>query len=343
MTAQANHPRRDTRASSRHRPRWTRRLRFDPLPALLSTDDPALAFAATRDLLEEDAGPVSALWSLPVVEKLLRKQRPDGSWPYPGGGIPKHRATEDYEQLETYRDLGIIVEKYAATRRLPAVARASEFLFSRQTDEGDLRGIYGRQYTPNYTAGILELLVKAGYGHDPRVSHCFRWLMQIRQADGGWAIPMLTVHGRWDQLSLSRPALAPIHDRPSSHMVTGVVLRAFAAHPQRRRSAAAQRAAILLADRLFARDMYPGRDAPEFWTHCSFPFWFTDIISALDSLTLLGIGLEHPKVKQAIEWLAASQKADGLFHVRPVRSGAEDAGLRWATLAACRALKRACT
>jgi hypothetical protein len=88
--------------------------------------------------------------------------------------------------------------------------------------------------------------------------------------------------------------------------------------------------------------VYPGRDAPDFWTHCSFPFWFTDLVSALDSLTLLGIGPEHPKVKQAIEWLAASQKPDGLFHVRPVRSGAEDAGLRWVTLAACRALKRAC-
>jgi hypothetical protein len=343
MTAQADRAHRDTRASSRHRRRWTRRLRFDPLPALVSSDDPALAFAATRDLLEEDAGPVTALWSLPAVEKLLRKQRPDGSWPYPGGGIPKHRATEDYEQLETYRDLGILVEKYAATRRLPAVASAAEFLFSRQTDEGDFRGIYGRQYTPNYTAGILELLVKAGYGRDPRVSHCFQWLMQIRQADAGWAIPMLTVHGRWDQLSLSRPALAPIHDRPSSHMVTGVVLRAFAAHPQRRRSAAAHRAGLLLANRLFAKDVYPGRDAPDFWTHCSFPFWFTDLVSALDSLTLLGIGLEHPKVKQAIEWLAASQKPDGLFHVRPVRSGADDSGLRWVTLAACRALKRACT
>ncbi len=73
---------------------------------------------ATRDLLDEDPGPVTALWSLPVVERLLRKQRPDGSWPYPGGGIPKHRATEDYDQIETYRNLGILVEKYAATRRL---------------------------------------------------------------------------------------------------------------------------------------------------------------------------------------------------------------------------------
>jgi hypothetical protein len=341
MTSKTNRRPRAAHTVSRRRPRWAKHLRFDPLPALLGGDNPALAYAAKRDLLEEDPGPVTALWSLPVVEKLLRKQRPDGAWPYPGGGKPNYRKTEDYDQIETYRDLGILIEKYAATRRLPAVGKAAEFLFSRQTDEGDFRGIYGRQYTPNYTAGILELLVKAGYGRDPRVGHCFRWLMQLRQADGGWAIPMLTAAGRWDQASLSRPALAPIHDRPSSHMVTGVVLRAFAAHPQRRHSAAARRAGLLLADRLFARDAYPGRDAPDFWTRCAFPFWFTDIISALDSLTLLGIGREHPKVRQALEWLAASQRSDGLFHIRSLHSGADDTGLRWVTLAACRVLKRA--
>ncbi len=225
---------------------------------------------------------------------------------------------------------------------MPAVGHAAEFLFSRQTDEGDFRGIYGRQYTPNYTAGILELLVKAGYGRDPRVGRCFKWLLQIRQADGGWAIPMVTVHGRWNQASLSHPALAPIRERPSSHMVTGVVLRAFAAHPQRRRSAAARRAAGLLAGRLFARDVYPGRDTPDFWTRCAFPFWFTDIVSALNSLTLVGIGLDYPKVRDAFDWLAASQKPDGLFHVRPVHGGAGETGLRWVTLAACRAMKRVC-
>ncbi len=338
MTTQAKPSRRPKRAS---RSRWSRHLRFDPVPALLAGDDPALAYAATRDLLDARPGPVAETWSLPVVQRLLRKQRPDGGWPYPGGGIPKHRATEDYDQIETYRNLGILVEKYAGTRRLPAVGNAAEFLFSRQTDEGDFRGIYGRQYTPNYTAGILELLVKAGYGSDPRVSRCFRWLMHLRQADGGWAIPMLTVRGRWDQASLSRPAHEPIHERPSSHMVTGVVLRAFAAHPARRRSAAARRAALLLADRLFARDTYPGRDTPEFWTHFAFPFWFTDLVSALDSLTRIGIGAEHAKVQQALDWVAASQKSDGLFHVMAVHVGARDAGLRWITLAACRAMKRA--
>ena len=321
-------------------PRWARTLHYNPLPSLLASDDPSLAIAARRDLLDADPGPAAALWALPTAQRLLRRQRSDGGWAYPGGGKEQHRATEDYDQIETYRNLGILVEKYSATRRLPAVAGAAEFLFARQTSDGDFRGIYGRQYTPNYTAGILELLVKAGYGRDPRVGRCFAWLLQIRQADGGWAIPMLTVRGRWDQASLSLPPLGPIRERPSSHMVTGVVLRAFAAHPIRRRSAAARRAAEFLAGRLFARDSYPGRDTPDFWAHCAFPFWFTDIVSALDSLTRIGIGPEHPKVREAFGWLADSQAADGLFHVRPVHAGGKG-GLAWITLAACRAMKRA--
>ncbi len=327
------------RRAASPRPRWTKRLRFDPLPALVVSDDPALRYAVARDLLGDDPGPAAALWSLPKVESLLRRQNPDGSWPYPGGGVAKYRATEDYDQIETYRNLGVLVEKCAATRRLPAVGRAAEYLFSRQTDAGDFRGIYGRQYTPNYTAGILELLVKAGYGSDLSVQRAFAWLLSIRQDDGGWAIPMLTRKGRWDQPSLSRPALATDRSQPASHMVTGVVLRAFAAHPRYRRSSAARRAAGLLADRLFSRDKYPGRDAPSFWTGFGFPFWFTDLISALDSLTLIGVSPRHPKVAEALDWFVRAQRPDGTWRLHATRGSDPNTSL-WISLAICRVFQR---
>ena len=44
--------------------------------------------------------------------------------------------------------------------------KAAEFLFQRQTTEGDFRGIYGTQYSPNYSAAIMELLIKSGYSDD---------------------------------------------------------------------------------------------------------------------------------------------------------------------------------
>ena len=331
--------RRSGTARKRGRPTWIRRLRFDPLPELLTSPNPCLAYAVRRDLLEEDPGPARELWALPEVERILRRQLPDGSWPYPGGGVPRYRDFEDYAQIETYRMLGILVEKFAATRRLAGLGRAAEFMFTRQNAAGDFRGIYGRQYTPNYTAGILELLVKAGYGRDPRVGRAFAWLLRIRQDDGGWAIPMLTRRGRWDQPSLSLPALAPDRARPSSHMVTGVVLRAFAAHPRFRRSSAARRAAGLLANRLFARDAYPGRDAPSFWTGFNFPFWFTDLLSALDSLTQVRADLGHPKIAEAYAWFTRQQAADGTWRLHALRGSDPDTAL-WISLAICRVFRR---
>jgi hypothetical protein len=319
---------------------WKAHLRYDPLPPLLESGHAAILFATRRDLLGEAAGPVGSLWRLPAVERLVRRQRPDGRFPYPGGGKPHLRRTEDYDQIETFRALADLVEKYGGTKALSAVEKAASFLFSRQTAEGDFRGIYGQQYTPNYSAAIMELLIKAGYGREPRIARGFRWMLTNRQKDGGWAIPMLTVRGKWDQGYMARPALAPDRDRPSSHMVTGIVLRAFAAHPQQRRSREAKEAAELLAGRLFCRDLYPGREKPEFWTKFSFPFWFTDLLSALDSLTLIGLGPEHPKVAEALEWLIQSQGKDGAWNVALLRSGGDKQVRQWVGLAICRVFKR---
>jgi len=103
------------------------------------------------------------------------------------------RSRENYDQLETFRQVGILVEEFSFTREHPAMERAAEFLFSFQTDEGDFRGIYGNQYATTYVGAIMELLVKAGYADDPRIAKGFLWLLATRQSDGGWAIPLRTV------------------------------------------------------------------------------------------------------------------------------------------------------
>jgi hypothetical protein len=64
-----------------------------------------------------------------------------------------------------------------------------------------------------------------------------------------------------------------------------VVLRAFAAHPAYRRSREAQTAGTGLSSRLFAANTYPDRLAPSYWTMFSYPFWFTDLLSALPKLS----------------------------------------------------------
>jgi hypothetical protein len=108
----------------------------------------------------------------------------------------------------------------------------------------------------------------------------------VRQSDGGRAIPLRTRGANFRRLG--GPAIRPDPAKPFSHLVTGVVLRAFAAHPRRRQSSAARHRAGLLAARHFEADVYPDRSDPEYWTAFSFSFWFTDLMSALDSLSRIG-------------------------------------------------------
>ena len=135
---------------------------------------------------------VDVLWELPEARRVVGRQSQNGSWRYAGG---KHsiRSQENYDQLETFRQLGILVEKFGFTRQHPSIERAATYLLSFQTDEGDLRGIYGNQYATTYVGAILELLIKAGYADDPRIANALSWLLAMRQNDGGWAIPVRTV------------------------------------------------------------------------------------------------------------------------------------------------------
>ena len=270
--------------------------------------------------------------------KLVENQQGNGSWRYHGGN-ERIRSGEDYDQIETYRILRVLVEEYAMSKRHPSLARAAEYLFAHQTAEGDFRGICGNQYMPYYSAAMMELLIKAGYGDDPRVSRGFRWLLSMRQDDGGWAFPMRTLGKRLTPEVFRSQPIEPDRSKPFSHLATGNVLRAFAAHPKYRRSPEAKAAADLLASSFFKPDNYPDRQAPSFWTSFSFPFWFTDLISALDSVTLIAPG-KNVHVSEGIDWLVSRQRNSGLWNLRLRAMAREETPNHWISLAVCRILKR---
>ena len=272
---------------------------------------------------------------------MLGKQSPNGSWRYPGGKRAI-RSRENYDQLETFRQLAILVEKFGLTRQHASVGRTATYLLSFQTDEGDLRGIYGNQYTTTYVGAILELLIKAGYADDPRIGKALAWLLAVRQHDGGWAIPARTVGMRFPEfvdVELHPQPRGPDPSKPSSHLVTGMVLRAFAAHSGWLREAEVLKAGGLLADRLYKRDAYGDRGDVSYWDRVSFPFWFTDIVSSLDTLSRLGFDPDTPTISAALARLQELQRADGTFAFKLLRAKDKDLPL-WICLAVCRSLKR---
>lgn len=293
---------------------------------LLATGNEALIAFTRRDILGEDVN-IERLWTLPEVEKILRRQQPDGSWLYPNRKAAL-RSPTNYNQYQTWMTLAQLVDFYGFSRKHEAIRNASEYLFSFQTGEGEFRGIYGSQYSPNYSAAITEFLIKAGYTDDERIGKSLDWLLALRQDDGGWAIPFRT-RNRGLEAIREVETIEPDRTRPFSHLVTGIVLRPFSLLPERR--ASVQYAGLLLADRIFSRDTYPDRQGAEYWVRFTYPYHWTDLLSTLDTLTLLGIA-SHPKITAIREWFSQRQREDGTYEVR-VMTGARyrDVGY-WITM-----------
>lgn len=317
---------------------WLDDFKYDPISPLLKAGNSAIVLIVERDLLDKISH-IENLWQLPEVEKILRRQNKNGSWTYPGAK-QYIRTEENYNQIETYRNVGILVEEYGLNKTHPAIQKAAEYLFSFQTKKGDFRGIYGNQYSPNYSAGITELLIKAGYENDTRIQEVFKWLLSIRQIDGGWAIPLRTQNLNLGIIADHSKTLEPDTSRPFSHMVTGVVLRAFAAHSVYRRSHEAARAGQLLVSNMLKKDNYTDRAAPSFWLGFSFPFWFTDLISALDSLSLLGFSKSEPQIDTALQWFINNQQKTGIWKLHILKGQNKDILQLWLALAICRIFKR---
>lgn len=316
---------------------WLKKLDYDPITTLLESNNESIRYFTNKELLDRDMPKVDCLWNLDHAKKIIRKQMENSSWKYPGTG--RLRSEENYNQIETFRQLGELVAKFGFNNKHDAIIKAAEYLFSFQTDEGDFRGIYGNQYSTSYTPAIMELLIKTGYVDDPRIENGFKWLLSHRQDDGGWIIPFRTLKMKYtDALKLSEP-LQGDKTKPFSHLITGMVLRAFAAHPHYRKSQEAKKAGKLLMSRFFKRDKYTDRQDKDFWIKISYPFWFTDIVSSLDSLYFLGFKKDEHQIGIALEWLAKKQISDGTFDLKLLRIKDKDMKY-WITLEVCRIFKR---
>jgi hypothetical protein len=329
---------------------WRKQLRVDPIPSLTSSGNEALRFFVRRDLLGEQVGAVDCLWQLPEAQKILRKQQEDGSWPHPGE--IKHPDV-NYPLVETWRQFRVLVQQYGFTRENPQAQRAAEFLFRCQTGAGDFRGFLANQYATYYTGAILSLLIQAGYADDPRVEKGLQWLLAMRQADGGWTIPILThkFNGKTMYRLTSQYAepVEPDRSMPFSHNWTDMVLRAFAAHPVYRTLQAARTAACLLKSRFFQPDCYPSYQAASYWVRFEYPFWWPHLVSALYSISLIGLSKDDEQIAKGLHWLVEHQCEDGLWnasYAKPQKEERDTPKIRamrwWVSLAICRVFRRFC-
>ena len=195
--------------------------------------------------------------------------------------------------------------------------------------------MYGNQYSPNYSASITEYLIKAGYT-GRRIKKSLHWLLEMRQDDGGWAIPLRTRNAKLDALHMKN-TIEPDKTKPFSHLITGIVLRPFSLLNEYRTKV--RDAGLLLADRVFTRDKYSDRRGVGYWTKFTYPYHWTDILSTMDTLTLLGI-IHHPKITEIKQWFEKQQNDDGIYEVT-VMAGAKYKDVKyWITLQYLKVLRR---
>lgn len=320
-------------------------LRVDPIDALLETGDDPIVYFVRRDLQELPVEPIESVWSSKAPQRIVRRQRVDGSWSGPKRQRPVYPSNRT-DLLATFKQVRLLVERYEFSIESPALRSAAEWLLGFQTEDGDLRGFIANQYATYYTGYVLSLLIRAGYASDPRIDRGLRWLISMRQNDGGWTIPILT-HDLdratgYELTSSNRPPLEPDRTRPFSHNWTDMVLRAFAAHPSYRTSPEVLGAAELLESSFFTPDHYGSYRHPRYWTR--FAFWWPNLLTAMESLVQLGFTAMDDNIQRGVEWFIDNQGTDGMWHISNdgtvYRSTPVNEERRaWLTLRICRLLE----
>jgi hypothetical protein len=95
-----------------------------------------------------------------------------------------------------------------------------------------------------------------------------------------------------------------------------------------------------LKSRFFQADKYNDRKAPSYWLKFQFPFWWTSLLTALDTLSWLGFDQQDTDVAQGLHWFLSNQLADGLWETGYGSGRRAQQNRCWVGLAACRVLKR---
>jgi hypothetical protein len=291
---------------------WVSQFKYDPIKALKNSENQAIQYFIRR-LLGENVPPIFQVWALSEVQDILKKQKANGAFKHykKKNVYPNHH----HDLVETWKKFRLLVNRYELTKEHPKGEKAAEFIFSCQTEEGDIRGMIGNQYATYYTGAMMAILIKAGYTNDPRIDKGFQWLLTMRHTDGGWTVPIqtydLTRERKNKITSEYAEPLEPKKEQPSSRLATDMVLRAFAADPFNRYPGIVRQAGSLLKSWFFKPDHYSSYKSAHYWTR--FAFWWPNLKTALNSLSLIGFSGEDPEIKKALDWFIEHQKPDGLW------------------------------
>jgi hypothetical protein len=190
-------------------PRWLKQLNGDPLPWLLSDDNPPVRHLALRWLLDQSArdplvmAAQQAGMSAQPIASILAAQQPDGHWEKPGPSYAtKYRGT--VWQL-------IFLDQLGADGSDSRIRAACDYVLAHtQAASGGFGASGAIQETPPppsrvihcLNGNLLRALLGFGWRDDIRVQRAIEW--EARGNQGRAADPLLCVGYEWTIVCVCR-------------------------------------------------------------------------------------------------------------------------------------------
>ena len=307
---------------------WRSLLKGDPMPWLLERSDPAVRAQTLRSLL--DKGPrdpdvreaQQRAMTTPPISTILRRQKPDASWPGENLYGPKYEGTHW---------ANLLLVEYGVDPADPRVRRAARYVLEElgTPGRGGMDWVFNKDHGASCIVGsVVRYIALAGYGADERLEP----LVQRLVRDATKFDAACWING----------------DQPCGWGYARLVW-GLAALPESTRTREVQRTLRRGVEFLLSyhveRGRYPTDTAPSYlWRQLSFPlFYQADVLFVLRAIDAAG-AIEDDRAQPAIGWLLARQDGRGRWGGRApyaARMPSRVDASKWVTLQACTILKHA--
>jgi hypothetical protein len=307
---------------------WRALLKGDPVPWLLEKSDPAVRAQTLRSLL--DKGPrdpelrdaQQRAMNAPPIATILRRQKPDASWPGANVWGPKYEATHW---------TNLLLAEYGVDPGDPRVRRAARYVLEElnRPGRGGMDWVFNQDHGASCLIGsIVRYVSMAGYGNDERLEP----LVQRLVRDSKKFDAACWING----------------EQPCAwgyaRLIWGLAALPETAHTREVERTLRRGVEFLLSYKV-ERGRYPTDTAPSYlWRQLSFPlFYQADILFVLRALDAAG-AIDDDRAQPAIGWLLARQDERGRWGGRSpyaARMPSRVDASKWVTLQACTILKHA--
>jgi hypothetical protein len=320
---------------------WETRLDRDLVDWLLS-GEPWVTYRTLADLLDTQEGDRKVLDARKgviehkLIRKILDKRNPRGYW-----GVPKDIHTWWPKKDTTFWVLGILGD-FGLRVEDEELARATEYVFRIQQEDGAFLGFDPRLPYDCHTAILTESMAKLGLISDRRLQRAYDWLIGRQRRDGGWWCKNTGQVG------------GPREREPSCAMATMFVLGALAQNPRLRKSEGVRRGVDFLFGCWENREKikYAGHDSQigTDWEKLKYPFTDYKILKFLDALSQFEYAKQRFQGSEMVNLLLSKRDSEGRFTPESIVKawsdfdfGQKDKPSRWITLLALRIAKRICS